>query len=209
MTKGPDSILRIPDSGNLVRISTLLSGNTFGARWWTDGKMEAPMLPDSPLLRKDPKTLETFWTDECEEVAEVELGSLEKSIYADVALAVTATGADIAQRLQEGETLTQKHEIYLRVRLWWYWNDPFRHGQSPPEEPTKACSENLLRLRALLDSNEPPARLMAAEVSRQLGDHEKAASLLMLPYPEPLEPSADVIRQANQREERGVLEIMV
>jgi hypothetical protein len=30
---------------------TLASGNTIGARFWTDGKMEAPMLPDQPALQ--------------------------------------------------------------------------------------------------------------------------------------------------------------
>ncbi len=62
-------ILKIPQSGDLVKISTILSGNTFGARWWSDGKMEAPMMPDEPWLRRHPGTGEMFWSDACAEVA--------------------------------------------------------------------------------------------------------------------------------------------
>jgi hypothetical protein len=69
MTPGPTRILKTPLLGAIVKVSTICSGNTFGAQYWTDGKREAPMLPDEPWLRLQPETDELFWMDECEQVA--------------------------------------------------------------------------------------------------------------------------------------------
>ena len=52
---GPDTIRECPGCKAQVREQTTLSGNTFRAQYWTDGKREAPMLPDFPWLVKCPK----------------------------------------------------------------------------------------------------------------------------------------------------------
>ena len=43
MLPGPTIIRRCSACGNPIAQGTLASWNTFGARFWTDGKMEAPM----------------------------------------------------------------------------------------------------------------------------------------------------------------------
>jgi len=50
MVPGDDEILGCPSCGAPHRRGSLVSGNTEGARWWSDGKREAPMLPSSPLV---------------------------------------------------------------------------------------------------------------------------------------------------------------
>ena len=45
-----------------------VSGNTIGAKFYTDGKREAKMLPDHPLLAKCPVCVGLFWIDESVEV---------------------------------------------------------------------------------------------------------------------------------------------
>jgi hypothetical protein len=52
MMLGPDCILACPICHAAARVSTLLSGNTFGAILFTDGKMIAPMLPEMPALAR-------------------------------------------------------------------------------------------------------------------------------------------------------------
>ena len=42
MIPGPDQIVACPKCNGLAKYRTLLSGNTFGARVWTDGKQDAP-----------------------------------------------------------------------------------------------------------------------------------------------------------------------
>jgi len=48
MQYGPTRIRECPHCGVMIGEATLLSGNTLGGVLWTDGKMEAPMLPDMP-----------------------------------------------------------------------------------------------------------------------------------------------------------------
>jgi len=50
MLPGPTIVRKCSTCGKLIAQPTLLSGNTFGARFWTDGKREAPMLPEQPWL---------------------------------------------------------------------------------------------------------------------------------------------------------------
>jgi len=45
-----------------------LSGNTINAKFYTDGKREAKMLPDYPWLAKCPACQGLFWVDEAVEV---------------------------------------------------------------------------------------------------------------------------------------------
>lgn len=45
MLPGPDQILECPSSGAPVAQPTISSGNTFGATYYTDGWMDAPMPP--------------------------------------------------------------------------------------------------------------------------------------------------------------------
>ena len=44
MLPGPNQIVACPHCEALAQYETLTSGNTFGARVWTDGKQIAPML---------------------------------------------------------------------------------------------------------------------------------------------------------------------
>ena len=139
MIPGPNKLLRIPSSGALVKIATIMTGNTFGARFWTDGKREAPMLPEQPWLRCHPGDRQMFWTDECEEVA-VERD--EKYRH------VPYTGEPTLQEYRQGLhsamiTTSLEKERYIRIRLWWAANDLVRHGetivQSSPRTIATIC----------------------------------------------------------------------
>ncbi len=54
MLPGPTIIKRCSDCSQLIEQSTLDSGNTLGAKFWTDGKRYFPMLPDNPWLVECP-----------------------------------------------------------------------------------------------------------------------------------------------------------
>ena len=204
MTPGPNKILKIPVTGNLIKIHTIGSGNTFGARLWTDGKMEAPMMPDIPLIRRHPDTGEVFWCDECEEVAS-EDPFRKESKYAEVPYAGEVGDTELEAEL-DSESLTPDKERYVRIRLWWLWNDQEREGKNKTDRAEGFCS-NLRRLVDLLDENEPDTRLMAAEGLRELGEHERAADLLNHDFPEDFSHPVEVIRKANEDGDVRVQEI--
>jgi hypothetical protein len=71
MLPGPDEIIRCPVCLGLLRHSTLASGNTFGAELWSDGRLDAPMLPDSPPVVLCPCCAAPFWERSAVRVGEI------------------------------------------------------------------------------------------------------------------------------------------
>ncbi len=204
MTPGPNKILKIPATGSLIKIWTIGSGNTIGARWWTDGKMDAPMLPDNPWLRRNPETGETFWIDECDEVASED--SLGDSKYTDVPFAGDANEDDLLEQLASDSQTTDK-QLYLRTRLWWGWNDSGRTGETAGDRPA-GFDANLRMIVDFFDDADEYSRLMTAEALRELGEHERVAELLDHAFSSDLQMVADVIRGANAERKIDVLEIV-
>ena len=205
MTPGPIQILKISLSGTLVKIATIASGNTFGARYWTDGKQEAPMLPDQPWLRSHPETGELFWTDECEEVAEETVWEDDES-YQDVAFAEEPTLDDYRRALLSGVVSTPEQKRYVLMRYWWAANDAARDGDASAAPPSD-FSERLLQFRALLDTTDPNQRLMAAEVARQLRDFSTATHLLDFQFPEGYSRAVNLIKKLTNEEDSTVHEV--
>ena len=52
MIPGPDYIYKCPNCGSLFRQGSLTSGNTFGAKVFSDGVTIAPMMSDFPSFTK-------------------------------------------------------------------------------------------------------------------------------------------------------------
>lgn len=197
MTPGPNQILKTPLTGALAKITTIMSGNTFGARYWTDGKREAPMLPDQPWLRMVPGTGELFWTDECEAVGEEEPWT-GNSEFANVPYAEEPAVEDYVRALSDGMASSPEKESYIRMRLWWAANDPVRHGKTAtPLWP--GHRDNLIRLLALLTESDPHQRLMAAEVCRQLGNFTRASELMTLDFPQDYQRAVNRIKTLNDQ----------
>lgn len=71
MLPGPTYIYQCPNCINLLRIGSLMSGNTFGAERYSDGKMIAPMLPEYPEITKCSKCNTIFWLDKAQKVGEI------------------------------------------------------------------------------------------------------------------------------------------
>ena len=204
MQPGPNYILKTPITGALVKISSIITGNTFGATFWTDGRCEAPMLPDEPWLRRHPVTDELFWTDECEEIASEFRKCDEK--YADVEFALAPSLADYRLALSSGIASTPKKERYLRHRFWWAVNDPVRHGEAGASFPPDH-RDNLEKLRAFLNESDPEDRIFVAEISRELGEFEKAAALLDFEFPEDFARAVNRIKQLNAEKDVTVRKI--
>jgi hypothetical protein len=54
MLPGPDLVRDFRGAERPSSNRTLMSGNPFGARYWTGGRTEAPMLPETPPRVKCP-----------------------------------------------------------------------------------------------------------------------------------------------------------
>jgi hypothetical protein len=205
MTPGPNIVLKTRLTGSLVKITTIGSGNTCGARFWTDGKREAPMLPDAPWLRVLPDNSELFWTDECEQVAQEGPWGTTAD-FADVPFADEPSIVDYDRALETGMATTPEKERYVRMRRWWVANDPVR--SSAATAATDATHRaNLLTLLSLLDDSVPDQRLMSAEIHRELGDFSSAAALLAFQFPKDYDPAVNFIRLLNEKKDASVREV--
>ena len=72
MLPGPTIIRQCAACAQPFQQETLMSGNTFGATFWTDGKMDAPMLPERYAVIKCPHCQTLLWIDEQATLGEVE-----------------------------------------------------------------------------------------------------------------------------------------
>jgi hypothetical protein len=202
MTLGPARIMKAPGCEKLVKFATIMSGNTFGATFWTDGKREAPMLPDQPWLRKSPLENVMFWSDECEEVGkEPVLGNKGD----DLKFAVEPSEEDYFLALNEGIAKTEQQEFYLRMRLWWSGNDFIRKKER--ESLTMPHLHNLRVFLALLKDEDDNQRLIKAEVLRELSQFEEALALLQSNFPEGYARAVAKIQQLAQQGEARVAQL--
>jgi hypothetical protein len=72
MLPGPIKIKKCSNCYGLIREFTLMSGNTFGATFWTDGYRDAPMLPEQLWLIKCPHCKMLLWIDEQENLGKTD-----------------------------------------------------------------------------------------------------------------------------------------
>lgn len=184
MQLAPPRVMMAPGCSKPVLFHTMLSGNTFGAVHWTDGKLEAPMLLDEPWLRKCRSEGILFWSDDC-----VEISPNGDSDYIwgtdeckDLEYAVEPDESDYKYAIQSEMGTTLEQFQHLRIRLWWKGNDKIRLGKE--DQLNEEHMENLLSLTDLLDEGDNSLRIMKAEAYRELSQFSECLSLLDYPFPE-------------------------
>jgi hypothetical protein len=186
MLPGPDQIVACPHCNGLAKYMTLLSGNTFGARFWTDGKKLAPMLPLPPAVAKCHHCAECYWLADAKAVGTVKsYGGDCREIdpaWTSAQEVQEPSEEDYYQALEKGFAADARQERRLRVLAWWRRNDTFRDtfqaGAGRFATAQGACRKNLEALASLLNEADENDRLMKAEVLRELGDFESAEQAL-------------------------------
>jgi len=177
---GPDIIRESPICKSHIVQKTSASGNTFGARFWTDGKMIAPMLPDRPWLVKCPQCGALFWIDEAKEIGKQ--NPWDKHKVWPKAQKVNLPNEMEILNLIASAKLSLKKELYARRQAWWLANDTVRMNAKPTFKFTAAQEDNLNALAKLLDENEPNQRIMKAEIFREIGKFLDCIKLLNKPF---------------------------
>jgi hypothetical protein len=211
MMPGPKVIYACPACGQLAGLCTLASGNTFGARWWTDGKIEAPMLPIEPEIAHCQGCDGYYWLDKARKVGEY-----------DVWYRTPADAPDEWKRAPDIEDLSEqelmsalnspaaadlRRERKLRILLWWTGNNRFREQNEDELPSQQEYRANMERLYAILKPRGSETRLMRAELARELGLFEACLALLTTPLPEQLQETADLIRRLADQHITKVAEI--
>ena len=164
MLPGPTYVYECSNCHGLFNRRSISSGNTLRARYRSDGRMDAPMLPTTPLLTACPHCKSAVFWPETTTVASYEtyiprfFSSSEpdpKQIeYEEQQFALEtkykgepeyadATSAQVAQFLNNHE-LSEKHETSLRMQFWWFFNDDRLGSNGQPL--STAVRENLKKL---------------------------------------------------------------
>ena len=194
MLPGPTIVRQCPACGVQVRESTIASGNSSGARYWTDGFIEAPMLPHQSALAKCDSCGQVSWLKNFAKIDQYEsyLGylafsedegdkkrlnteTLKKHQYENLQWIGQPDIRDLSRCLTEC-VLSAEEELYARVRFWQMGNDP-RRG---PSNQQPLAPEEIINLQQIADLLEMKNdyRLLLAEIYRQLGNTEKSIHIL-------------------------------
>ena len=204
MQFGPTIIKKCLECSGLIKEHTIMSGNTFGAIFWTDGKRDAPMLPDLPWLVKCPHCQSLIWIDEQEEIGEIE-PYIDSGTYKGAKSYSEPELQDYFAELKISN-LGRKKELYLRRRAWWKGNDK-RRGANIKQNLSDEERENLQALDKMLDPSDDNDRIMNAEIKRELGQFEGAEAILQEPFVNDFSQAISILKELIQRGEPFVAEM--
>lgn len=180
MMIGPARILTCPECGGSKEVMSLLSGNSFGADMWSDGRMDAPMLPEPSMIQKCPHCGKYFWLPdqpfvrvkdwhECHDLGALSFTELKEGVIQLLSkCADEAMETDI--RLQF--LMAYNDEFHRR----WKDGTRYRINTEPAVSDTKMFRENLERLYFLFLYQED--RSSAAEMLRELGLYKECMTLI-------------------------------
>jgi hypothetical protein len=182
LTPGPTIILECPGCKQGLREFSIGSGNTIGAKWWTDGKMDAPMLPLGHALGKCPHCRELFWIADAKKLAEFRVYE-DKAEWAKAESLLDPVEEDyLAAAMAKG--VARERELQARKRAWWLANDTVRGRPERTLAWSGARRENLEKLSALINEHEECEIILKAEIARELGQFEACAKLLTRTFTE-------------------------
>ena len=186
MRPGPTQIKKCSSCFGLIFVSTVASGNTFGAKFWTDGVMHALLLPITPQLIKCPHCKSIEVLEQLEVIGET-AQPREFGFYLNNPESLTLEIDQLknAERYQEASfqdlinylgsmKLQPEVERIARIQVWRAGNDA-RRGSDTPSHLTNTEKTNLEQLLPLLDRPHDYSDLLKVEVLRNLGRLDEAS----------------------------------
>jgi hypothetical protein len=178
MKPGPDIIYKCPKCGVFLKRGSLMSGNTFGAQLYSDGKRISPMLPDFPNLTKCKKCDSIFWISELDKIGELRWGETSHPEWENADEVDFLCLKDLFRALKTAKN--QGEEKLIRIWIWQAFNDRVRtDGNLFLESKGNILwKENCHALLKLLHRDEVNDKLMMAELYRNLKEFEKCIEIL-------------------------------
>lgn len=164
-------IVECPFCGAEKELLRLMSGNTCGARLWSDNKREAPMLPQVSFVQKCPNCSKYYMMSRQKDRyaaggCSSELGTLTYPEMKEAFIQLSNEGF---------ENIDEEREV--RVLLLRSYNDCFYRNETdsqPSEDEVELNQKNLL----WLIENWAGDNIMKAELYREAGFMDKAIEIL-------------------------------
>lgn len=202
MLPGPKIIKECPECLKPFGQTTMSSGNTFGAKLWSDRKFDAPMMIESNRCGICPNCNFLIWIDKSIEIDRVDLANLKTSKYSNLKSCESPRIDDYIKVLNDSD-LSTKDEIYIRCKLLHTFNDYFRKG-IPESSSSDESKKNKLRLIDLL-GNRQDDLLLKAEIYRELEDFIAALAILEGEFDESRQWVADKLNTLCLAENKDVV----
>lgn len=180
MLPGPNYIYKCPNCSNFLTRGSIVSGNTIGAKIFSDGKRIAPMLPEFPNLTKCKKCDTIFWLSKLKEIGTYNWDDHKNSKWQNADNAEFLQIDDYFTALDTGIAENKEEELIIRQRIWWTYNDRIRNGKNLFNNETDELDwkENTEKLMNLLDRSDINQRIKLAEIYRNLGEFEKCINII-------------------------------
>ena len=177
MLPGPNEIIQCPYCDQKFKKSTMMSGNTIGAKFWTDGKREAPMFSESISISFCKECSSYFWVEDAEVVDEAPPDSHK---YLDLDYLKALTLEQYIDALQKIEIRSDQDEFYLMRQIWWKYNDYYREDKNAeiPQDIKKVIPDLLDKLLNNFNEENDEHLLLKGELLRELGQFKVAEKTL-------------------------------
>jgi hypothetical protein len=194
--------------------NSLLSSNTSGAVFYTDGYMSGPMYSEDIYIVKCPKCNSYIWKSSLPTVKHISESEFFRNQGDDNFGSLFNDRIDFKYLLAKPIWTNTEQEKYVRIRACWSYNNKYRTDKFkyiPPaiesyyrENPdatkfliTTEQERNLKRILELFDSKNEHERLMMAEIHRELGNFNQCTSLLDFNFTEDCKNYAGAISKLN------------
>ena len=184
MNPGPPILVKCPHCGEDKELMSLISGNTFNSRAWSDTYRYSPMLPRLSPVQKCPRCGTYFMLPD-EKLRYKEDDSAFNHSFDTGRLKFPEIKE--ALFLLEEQGLNRQKEIALRLEFLYRFNDAFREyerraweEEDNPEQKErnetdwKLHRDNLLKLIDLYDKRDDNLIPVIAEFYREAGMFEEA-----------------------------------
>lgn len=214
MLPGPPLIVKCPLCHKNKKLMSLMSGNTFGARNWSDTKQVAPMLPRLSPVQRCPHCGGYFMLSAAK--THTSHNPLDRYCSETGSLSYPETVEAFDTLI--GGNLTREQQLELRIALVHCYNDAFRGSASHSydSEDYDGCDErtdedrrrhrdNLLAAIPLLRQNGPDFTSVIAEFYREAEQFDNCIKTLDEYHP--IQPflqriCADIRRHALDHDSR-------
>ena len=223
MILGITEIHKCPKCKALFLKGTLRSGNTIGATYFTDGKMNAVMLKEFPKITKCDTCNKIFWLNK--PIGEW-LSKSEQRYYSfkfrkpkNFTQACFLSIYEYQEAIDLEIYKNKEEEIFLRIKLWHSFNDRIRY-LSKTKDPAIFYNElyknendqvlfetNCHKLIEILNKNDENDLLLLAELYRNIGNFDECISILQTVSNPKYQKAADFIKNECENSNRFCREI--